>query len=868
MSKKNTSPPLIAELLLRLFTPAEERASILGDFDEYFEIKREQSCYIAAALWYWKQVIGFMPVFFRHSIKWRFTMFKNYLLTAYRNMLKKKLLTSINILGLATGLTCTVLILFWISSELSFDTFHKNRENIYRVMSYGTKYMINGYDGAPAPLATEAVINIPEVKNSVRILEASRSVFRYRDKTFYEAKGIVTEKQFFEIFSFPFIHRTAENPLKSDELNIVITEKLSNKYFGEENPIGKVINIDGDDIKVCGVIKDLPRNSHLDFDYVLSFKVLSNFKAYTKFWGGFNFVTYLQTVSSVETGNIAKELNSIAQRNKCPQVVKDGVRFRMEPLSEAHFNTNVTRNFLRTENSNSIKTFLIIAILILLIAWINFMNLSTASSTLRCREVGLRKSLGATKKQLIVRFLSESLLISTISGILTSILIVCSIPAFNYLADKEISISEISLIHLLIFSALIIITGIVSGSYSAFYLTSFNPIDIFRLKSKKGGAHEMIRKLLVIGQFVISASLIIGALIVYQQRSFIKNKELGFTKEKILCIPASGNIPAKSELFKAEIKKHSAVEYVTASSYLFSDNSFWSNGYLWEGKPEDMSFSMIMNYVDYNYFEALDLKFLEGRPFSADHSTDTDTAFILNETAVKKMGIKDPVGKRFEYYGHRKGRIVGVVKDANFKSLYNPIAPHVFMVLNKDNYRAGLSQILIKFRGNNTDSLISSVKKIWNKINRDIPFEFSFLDQRYERLYLKEKRVGNIIMIFTLLAVILSCSGIFGLTTFILEQKFREIGIRKTLGASSISILNMLTGKFIVNAVIANVIAAPVSYFAMNKWLSGFAYKIDISPLPFILTLLFSSLIVMITIAMKSWKAVSINPVEALRTEA
>ena len=865
MKEKISRPPKIAAWILKHTAVTIEEASLLGDLEEEYRIRANKSTPLITKLWFWTQVLVSIPPFVKTSIYWSTEMIKNYLKIAWRNMQKHGVFSFINITGLAIGMACCIMILLWVRDELSFDTFHTNRENIYRVVADWEKYDWQGLEASPAPLAPAIEEQLPEIRCAIRVAPHSKMVFHYKDKAFYEDRGLITDPSFFEAFTFSFVKGEPKAVFKEFS-NIVITESMAQKYFGSENPIGKTIQIEGQPVTVTGVIRDIPHNSHLQFDFVSSFEFIKELSNYGTTWGAYNFTTYVYVQDGVDFQGLAKKMTAVALKNESPQV-KGGLQFRLQPLSEVYLDARSYQFPIVTlGDAKYVLLFTIVAFFILLIACVNFMNLSTARSALRAKEVGMRKTVGARRSQIVKQFFGESLLLTFISFLIALVIVTLFLPAFNNLSGKQMVLNGTDASHLLILLAIVLLTGVIAGSYPAIYLSAFRPVAVMKglKESKSKGAS--FRKVLVVVQFSLAIMLIFATTVVSKQLHFIQKAKLGFDKENIVHIPIKENIGKKYSTVKNELLKNPNILSVSAQRYAFSETTWRSSGVFdWEGKDPERRVDLVFAGVDYGFFETLNLKIKEGRPFSKEVASDERGGYILNESAIRKIGLENPVGKRFAIR-KREGTIVGVVKDAHFRSFHHEIEPRVFFIVDMTHAEdAGL--VMIRIFGAKTEEALSHIEHVWRDINPVSPFEYHFLDQTYDQLYKSERRIGTIFNLFTALAIFISCLGLFGLASFMAEQRTKEIGIRKVLGASAPKIILLLTKEFTKWVLVANLIAWPVAYFVMKNLLQSYVYRTAIGIDIFILSGLIALTIALFTVSYQALKAARSNPADSLRYE-
>jgi len=797
-------------------------------------------------------------------------MITNYLKTVFRNLKRQPVFSFINIFGLAIGISCAMLILLWVQDELSFDSFHEHKDQIYRIIADWEKHEWEGFEGSPKPLGPAAVEQFPELKDTARFAPQSRKVFRLGDKSFFEDGGIIVDASFFKMFTFPFLKGSWESAFTSPN-DIILTKTMAERYFGEKDPLNKTIEMDGRTGMVRAVIADIPANSHIQFDYAQPFAYIEKLSEYGTTWGSFNFMTYIQTSSSPDISALGHKLTKLALENNCPQV-KSGVKFRLQPLRKVHLDgRKYQRQGVALGDSRYVLLFSIVAFFILLIACINFMNLSTARSTMRAREVGMRKTVGAQRTQVALQFFCESLLLAFLAGLAALFLIWLSIPFFNRISGKHMTLNLFEPTHLLLLGGIVILTGLLSGLYPAVYLSGFDPIKVLHGEVRTGKKGASFRRVLVIFQFSLSIILIIATTIVYSQLKFMKQQKLAFNKENIVFFPIKGKIGRQFSAAKQTMLQNSEIMGVTAQNYLFLDSSWRTTGVDWEGRDPESRRDIITHQVDMDFFEVMGMKLTEGRFFSTDFATDEKEAFIINEEAVKQMGIIPTVGKPFSFYINRNktlnGKIIGVLKNGHFRSLHNEIEPHIFLLNKNWAWQTSYGTILVKIDGQHTSAALKSIRKTWESINPNIPFEYHFLDVAYENLYRREKKTGIIFNCFTVLALLLSILGLFGLASFMVQRRVREIGIRKILGASEKGLVLMLSQQFAWWVLLANIVAWPLAYLAARKWLGNFAYRVSISPGIFFVSGMISLCVALLAISFQSIRAARSNPVDTLRME-
>jgi putative ABC transport system permease protein len=810
-------------------------------------------------------------------------MLKSYFKIAIRNVLRFKLYSFINIVGLSVGIAACVLIMLWVQDEVNFDRFHKNVDNIFRVMNYQGDFENRGA-GTPAPLGPAMKGENPDVVNFVRFASAPRKVVvKYGKNIFYENRIVFADPSVFEVFTFPFVEGDPHTVL-SGLANVVITENIANKYFGEEEPVGKTLTIEGtENVVVSGVIKNIPSQSHIQFDFLVSFENICASHMYGTKWGDFNFNTYVQLRPRTYNAGFDRKLTDIAASHNCPQVVYGRQKFGLQPMNEVHLDAGVapagTEITAEPGDKNSVLIFSIIAVFTLGIACINFMNISTARSETRRKEVAMRKTLGAYRYQLIGQFVGESIIMTLGASIIAFGMVELVLPSFNNLTGKNLALNLLSMNSLLNLTAIAILTAISAAIYPALYLSAFHPIDGF--KQRISGFHlkfrgmvkrsgtSFLRTFLVVAQFSLSIGLIICTLIALKQLKFMHDKNLGFDKDNVVVVPVRGNFGTKHAMVKDQLLQNSCIVGVTAEEWfqIQGPRNTGGYGYNWEGNPDPSRSPMISHtMVDYDFIKTTNIKMVDGRDFSRDHPTDAKEAFIINQEAARMMGLKSPVGKYFRLYG-QEGKIIGVMQDAYFSSLHRKVEPLVYHVLTDANDARSYGAMLVKVRGSQISDGISTIERIWKAQNPNSPFEFQFLDDAINSRYVSDQRTQKIFGAFASIAVFISCLGLFGLAAFTAQNKRKEIAIRKTLGAPASNILASLTGDFAKWVIIANVISWPTAYYFMNNWLKNFAYKTDINPWIFVSSGAVALVIALLTVSSHAIKAATANPVESLRYE-
>jgi putative ABC transport system permease protein len=861
--KKNSPfiqhPPLLAKWLLRRLVDKDIIYSVLGDFDEIYASIANHDGVFHAKLWYWKQVLKSIPLFIGDSLYWRFHMFQNYLKVAFRKMMRQKVFSLINIAGLSIGMAVCILIFLWVQDELNYDKFHQNAKNICRIVlndqNYGVKWPV-----VSIPVAPTLKQQYPEILEAVRVSDF-RGLITHEDKKFDEI-GAYVDPSFFEIFSFPLKRGNPEKALLSPS-SILISEEMAEKLFGKEDPLGKSLKLNQNlDLTVTGVLENFPENSYFDLDFIAPFEIFEQRDPDPSNWGRFGLYTYTLLQDNTSIKQLETKIAGLLQEHD----VREGPKLQLEPLTRIRLYAADGGGDIRY-----VFIFSIIAIFILVIACINFMNLATARSSTRAIEIGMRKVTGARRTDLVKQFFGESVLISFMALVFAITLVFLLLPTLNNLAAKNLSLNSQGNGNIIFgFVGIVLFAGFLAGSYPALFLSALKPVHILRgaLVPTRGGAKKAIfRKILVVSQFAISIFLIVSTFTIFQQLRFIQNRNLGYQKDHIISVPLRGNVSQQYEAFKNELLKDSRITHATATSEIPVTIGKIHTGYEWEGKDPKKEARMTEVIVDHDFIETFDMTITQGRDFSNDYSSDSTEAYILNEAAAKNMELDSPVGKRFSapiHEGMREGTIIGVVQDFHFQPLHDAIDPLV-MFIHPGNF----NYICIRIRPDVAElsGIIGYIEDSWNKFAPNFPFQYSFLDARFDRLYRDEQTTGRIIGYFTFLAIFISCLGLFGLAAQIAEQRTKEIGIRKVLGASVAGIILLLTKDFMKWIVAANAIAWPTAYFAMNKWLQNFAYRTGMGIDIFILAAAIAFIIASLTVGFQAVKAAIADPVVSLRYE-
>ena len=818
-------------------------------------------------------------------------MLKSYFISAWRNILKNKFYSILNVFGPAIGITCAILILLYVKEELTFDKHNKNYDHIYRLES---DFNISGKATlaalVPIPMAPTLKDEYPEIKEIARFagFGIEDILFQYKDLKFFEDNLYFSDSTVFKVFDYDFILGSPDNALNEPN-TIVITESFASKYFGKDNPMGEVlITSNFGNCTVTGVIKDVPANSHLRFDCLLSMATIVelagvdrfNSRSAPSFWNisAFGYIL-LDENAKIEDllgkfpGFYDKYMSSLGEQ------INATFSLKATRIDKVHFSSKLEFD-LPVGNFSYIVIFSLVGVFMLLIASLNYMNMATARSTNRSKEVGLRKVIGASKVSLIRQFISESMVLVIIAFIIALIATLFILPSFNVLTDKALKIGN--LFEPLTFLFIILITlfvGLISGSYPALYLSSFSPVDVLKSNVNPHQGKGLLRKILVVFQFAISGTLIIGTMIVSGQQRYIRNKDLGLNKENVMVIPARDTafINRKMQAFKDELVKNPDIRGV-ASAILVPPLMASKVVFQIEKDSSMLELATSFSVVDHEFIDVMQMKVLEGRNFDRSRSSDLTEAFVVNETAVKAFGWGDnPLGKRIRFglnpatgVAQRNGVVIGVVKDFHFTSIHNPIEPFIFVVSRTPN-----NNFYIRIASENIPATIDYVRKVEQDMGTTLPFNYFFFSDKLNEMYTAENKLNSLFNIFSLMTIFIACLGLLGLTSYITEQRSKETGLRKIMGARVDQVIWLLNKDFLILVLMSNLISWPVAYYLMDRWIQGFAYRMEfgLSPfiwytvVPFIVSLLITLIIALATISSLSVKAARMNPVNTLSRE-
>jgi len=790
-------------------------------------------------------------------------MIKNYLKVAWRNLFRNKFFSAINILGLALGMACSLLILLWVQNEAGMDAFHKNNPYLFTV--YEKQYYdhkVVGQYNTPGVLPAELKKQIPEIEYATGFGFNNKNTFKVGDKIL-KIEGNSADADFFKMFSFPLLQGNAETAL-STPASIAVSRKMAESFFGcAQNAMGKTVRFENrKDFIITAVFENIKTNSSSKFDFLTNWDAFLLDNAWAKQWGNNGPVTFIQIRKDANPALVEKKIKHfLDDLNKEQKKGTFTEELYLQKYSDNYLHGDFKDGRFEGGRIEYVRLFSVVAVFIMLIACINFMNLTTARSVKRAREIGVRKVVGAVRGLLIRQFIGESLLLTTIAVIFSLLIMACLLPLFNYITLKQIELPFDDALFWLKLIAITLITGIIAGSYPALFLSSFNPVKVLKGTAKLGSGAAWFRKGLVVFQFFLSIVLIIGTIVISKQVNYVQSINLGYDRENLIYVPLDGDLTSKYQILKTEALKSPGIQSVTRMSQEPTNIQNGTSGVDWDGKDPNVNIEFTQASIGYDFTNAMKLQMASGRDYSRDFATDS-VGYIINESALKRIGYKYPIGKRLTFWG-KKGTIVGVVKDFHFTSLHEPIKPFVIRLAEKESYGSAL----IRTQAGKTKEALASLETICKQLNPNFQFTYSFSDEEYKKLYNNEQVISKLSNAFAFLAIFISCLGLLGLAMFTAEQRIKEIGIRKVLGASVGSLFTLLSKEFIVLVTIALLIASPVAWYAMNKWLLNYSYHIDVAWWIFLLSGVIAIFITLITVSFQSAKAALMNPIKSLRSE-
>ncbi|RFS17785.1 ABC transporter permease [Emticicia sp. C21] len=884
-NNKLPTPPRWPDRLLEWFLSPDMKEDVQGDLHEFYQKRITQVSKRQADKDYWRAALQYLtPYFFSNqssnhnsTISLSPIMLRNYLKIAWRNLMLRKAYTAINILGLAIGLASCLLIVLFIQHELSYDKYHAKADRTFRMTisgALGGKEIKSAHASVPAgpALARE----IPGVEAFTRLYHDGTFIVKNATESFKEERVVFPDSNLFEVFSVPLLKGNPKTVLREPN-TMVITETIATKYFGDSDPIGKTLTLGEKDVyRITGVCKDVPSNTHFHYNIFAS---INGIKLREK-WLASGAYTYIVLRDGYSLEKLNAAMPAIVDKYVAPEIQEflgitlaefkkrgDAFGFEFQPIKDIHLTSHLDGEIEANSDTKYVYIFSAIALFILLIACINFMNLSTASSANRAKEVGVRKVLGSLQGQLIGQFLSESVLITFMALSVALVIVAIALPYFNDLSGKSFEVSVLikgMMIPFILTACLFI--GLLAGSYPAFFLSAFKPVSVLKGKINAGFKSSWLRSTLVTTQFVVSIGMIISTMVVYRQLNYIQNKKVGFDKEQILVLHDTYVLGQQLNTLKNEIKQLSQVANATMAGYIpaGASNGAADGFELANGSDHPITYRDQTYYIDDDYLPTLGIGLAAGRNFSRNVRSDT-AAILINEAAAKEFGFRNPIGQRLTSVGDspaskRTFTIIGVVKDFHFESIHNRIAPLV-MYYGADTY-----QMAIRVRTSDIPGLLDILEQKW-KSHTDNPFSYSFLNDRFNKTYQSEQRTGQLFSVFASLTIIISCLGLFGLAMFTAQQRTKEIGVRKVLGASVMSIIVLMSKDFIRLILIAILIVSPIAWYIMNQWLQDFAYRVELSWWIFAVAGLLAIIVALLTVSFQSIKAALMNPIKSLKSE-
>jgi len=785
-------------------------------------------------------------------------MIRNYLKTTFRNLWKNKGYSFLNIGGLAVGIACAGLILLWVEDELTFNHFFSNRDNLYKIkdrQTYdGTTFT---FDATPGPLAQGIKAEIPGIKNTARSTWGDNLLFTLNDKVIYE-QGLHVDAPFLSMFQLQFIKGNAKDAFTQLH-SLVITETMANKFFGTTNVIGKSLKVDNkEDYFISGVIKDIPENVSFKFEWLAPFKIYEDQNKWLQAWGNNGVITYVETQPGANIKTINNKLYNYIQSKQKEAIAKMSIY----PMNRWRMYDNFENGKEVAGRIKYVNLFSLIAWIILIIACINFMNLSTARSEQRAREVGVRKVMGATKGNLIGQFIGESIFLSLISAVFAVVIIYLALPTFNGIVEKHLSVNVTYPVHFVALFLIAVFCGLIAGSYPAFYLSSFKPVNILKgIKFKNSGSAGYVRKGLVVLQFSISVILIIGTIIIYQQILHVKDRDLGYNKQDLIYTGLQGKMKQHFTAIKNDLQATGFIQNASLSQNRVLQLGSNTGDFQWEGKDPNKQVLITIEPVSPEYISTMGMKLKAGRDFYSDMKADSNNV-IINDALAKIMNRKNIIGSLLMNNGS-KYTIVGVINDFVYNDMYSPAAP---LIMFPDTTNAFC--LTMRFKPNtNLAVALPAVEKVIKANNPDYPFEYKFIDDDFNKLFKTETLIGKLAGIFSILAIFISCLGLFGLAAYTAERRTKEIGVRKVLGAGTPGLAALLSKDFLQLVAISCLIAFPLAWWAMNSWLQSFTYRVDIHWTVFVMAGVLALLIAVLTVSFQAIKAAVANPVKSLRTD-
>jgi putative ABC transport system permease protein len=787
-------------------------------------------------------------------------MIRSYLLIAFRNIFRSKLFSAVNILGLTFGMASALLIFLWVNDELGVNQFHSKIDRLYRVME-NQKYSggkIFTFEATPGPMAPEVKQKYPEIEMSTRWTWQVNPLLQYKDKSFKDW-GRWVDPDFLFMFDFPLVSGD-KNTALSGKNSIILTERFAKKLFGEEDPMGKLIVMDTkDSYQVSGIMKDPPSNSSLSFEYLLPFPTyFEQNRGWLDSWGSNNIRTFLLLKEGVNVDEFSKKFKDEVRAHEKESTTD----FFIQPFSETYLYGSFAEGKQDGGRIEYVRIFFIVAIFVLVIACINFMNLSTAQASKRAKEVGLRKVIGALPRQLFRQFMGESFITVVLAAAFAFLVAALVIPPFNELTGKNLSLNLLDIKIVGIFVGLIIATSLLAGSYPAIFISEFKPVHVLKGQLKSGKRASLFRKTLVVVQFVLSIFLIVSTIVVYRQMDYMQNRDLGFVRDNLFYSWMEGDMASHYETVRARLLESPSIESVTMSNQVPIDVGNSTGSLQWEGKDPDESVLFANLDVDYDFIQTMKMTMAEGRPFDRNIISDS-VAFIVNEKGAEKFGFEGGTADKDLTFQGRKGKIVGVVSDFNFWSLHDAIEPFIMRVRARPQFGC----VIVRAKEGHSGEAIAALEKLSKEYAPAYPYRYSFINQDWDAYYKAEGQRGKVFNVLSGLSIIISCLGLFGLSAFSAERRIKELGIRKVMGATVAGLLRLMATEFTVLVLVAAVIGCPLAWYAMTQWLHGYAFHIEVGWLTLLVATLVCLMVSLGTILYHSLKATMTNPAVSLRYE-
>jgi len=789
-------------------------------------------------------------------------MIKNLLKIAIRHIRKHPGYSILNVLGLALGISSALFLIIYVSDEVSYDRYHENADRIYRVSSKITETDDQfTWNVAQIPMGPQVVQDYPEVQSFVRFINMPRALYKFEDKEYIEENFYYADSTLFDIFTYKVIRGEVKSAV-SDPKKIVLTETAAGRYFGSADPIGKTLTAGDNTYEVTGVIEDVPSNSHFRFDAIAA---RNNLPKQLGTWGNFGVFTYLLFPQNMDVKAFETKIQGMydAHMKTIFEPLKINIEYILEPITRIHLYSTNPGEPEPTGSITYVIIFGIVALFLILIAAMNYMNLATARSASRAREVGLRKVVGSRRGPLVVQFLSESLVLTIISLLISIILLIVLLPKFNLLAGKSFNLAILySPIVIISVIAVIVVAGIFGGSYPAFFLSRFSAVTVLKGEITQGSAGSLFRKILVVIQFSVSVAMIVCTLIVFRQLKYLKNMDQGFNQENVVALQLNQGMARKYPVLKLALAENNEIKYVTSTNTPIGEGSAKA---IFNMETDQGMAQRGINFavVDHDFINALGIKIVSGRDFQQDMPSDTIIGVVVNETLANRMGWSDAIGKKVQLQDGAQinARVIGVMHDYHQTGMYNEIESLMLVYRERNNI------IYVKLNGNNTEQVISFIENKWKEVFPDQPFEYTFLSDRFNRQFEADEKRGLIFTMFTILAILIACLGLFGLASYMVEQRTREIGIRKVFGADEGVIIRLISRDFIILVSISIIIAIPAAYYFMSNWLENYVYRTKIGISILAAAALLTIILTFITISYKAYQASVMNPASSLKTE-